>query len=128
MKFKDSWNNRVLIVDDQKEIHRDFDEMLKPELMAEASTDGIAKSIGLDVNDSFLPDFEIIHAEKEITLSSENFLPMLSSLNPSSSASSHRPRFEWAHDAGDNASMYQRRVNLGFIIRRICSFNSGIRS
>ena len=28
MKSNDSWNYRVLIVDDQEEIHNDFEEML----------------------------------------------------------------------------------------------------
>ena len=30
MEFKDGWNNRVLVVDDQEEIHQDFEEMLSP--------------------------------------------------------------------------------------------------
>ncbi|MBD3181860.1 response regulator [Candidatus Poribacteria bacterium] len=63
MEFKESWNNRVLIVDDQKELHRDFEEMLNPDIVIEASTDKMAESMGFDVNENFLPDFDIIHAD-----------------------------------------------------------------
>ena len=60
MRFKDGWNNRVLIVDDQKEIHQDFEEMLKPGLI-EASTDDLARAFGSDVDENFLPEFELLH-------------------------------------------------------------------
>lgn len=61
MKLKNGWNNRVLIVDDQKEIHEDFEEMLNPGL-AGASTDDLAKAFTSEVNDNFLPEFELFHA------------------------------------------------------------------
>ena len=61
MKFKNGWNNRVLIVDDQKEIHEDFEEMLKPSL-AGALTDDLAKAFTSEVDENFLPEFELFHA------------------------------------------------------------------
>lgn len=63
MNFKDGWNNRVLIADDQKEIHRDFEEMLNPGLL-KLSTDRLAGAFDSDANEeSFLPKFELSHAE-----------------------------------------------------------------
>ena len=54
-------NNRVLIVDDQKEIHRDFEDILTPGA-AHASTDALADAfVGEDVS-FFLPEFEFLHA------------------------------------------------------------------
>ncbi|MCZ6677347.1 MAG: sigma 54-interacting transcriptional regulator [Candidatus Poribacteria bacterium] len=61
MEFKDSWNNRVLIVDDQEEIHQDFEEMLKPGL-TETSTDDFAGAFAAEIDESFLPAFELLHA------------------------------------------------------------------
>lgn len=61
MKFENSWNNRILIVDDQGEIHQDFEEMLKPGL-TEASTDDLARAFDSDIDESFLPEFELLHA------------------------------------------------------------------
>lgn len=61
MESKDGWNNRVLIVDDQEEIHDDFEEILRPSL-SDASTDEIAKSFISEVDDNFLPEFELFHA------------------------------------------------------------------
>ena len=61
MKFKDKWNNRVLIVDDQEEIHKDFEEMLSPGL-AKSSTDELASVFESDEDESFLPEFELLHA------------------------------------------------------------------
>ena len=61
MEFKKDWNYRVLIVDDQEEIHQDFEEMLTPGL-AEASTDDLAEAFASEVDESFLPDFELLHA------------------------------------------------------------------
>ena len=54
-------NRRVLIVDDQKEIHNDFTEMLKPDL-AERSTDDLVAAFGTEEKPFFLPDFELLHA------------------------------------------------------------------
>jgi len=62
MKFKDDWNNRVLIVDDQDEIHQDFEEMLNPRSTG-LLTDELARAFGSDVDESFLPDFELLHAK-----------------------------------------------------------------
>ncbi len=61
MESRDSWNNRVLIVDDQEEIHDDFEEILKPSLSG-SSTDELAKSFISEVDDNFLPEFELFHA------------------------------------------------------------------
>ena len=62
MNFKDGWNNRVLIADDQKDIHQDFEEMLKPSLI-KPSTDRLAMAFDSDASESFLPEFELLHAE-----------------------------------------------------------------
>ena len=57
-----SKNNRVLIVDDQEEIHEDFEEMLKPNLSYTLSK-GLASAFGSEEDDSgFLPEFNLIHA------------------------------------------------------------------
>ena len=61
MKFKSGWNNRVLVVDDDENIHQDFEETLKPNLTS-ATTDNMAKVFGSETDKSFLPDFEILHA------------------------------------------------------------------
>ncbi len=62
MNFKDGWNNRVLIADDQKGIHQDFEEMLKPSLI-KPSTSHLAMAFNSEVSESFLPEFELLHAE-----------------------------------------------------------------
>ena len=61
MEFRNNWNNRVLIVDDQEDIHQDFEEMLKPAL-TNTSTDDLAKAFASEVDDNFLPEFELFHA------------------------------------------------------------------
>ena len=61
MTVRDFGNKRVLIVDDQKEIHDDFVEMLKPSLV-EAATDELAEAFVLEEDQSFLPEFELLHA------------------------------------------------------------------
>ena len=61
MDFKDSENLLVLIVDDQKEIHDDFEEMLRPPLKKSAADDLAAAFLHED-NKSFLPEFELLHA------------------------------------------------------------------
>ena len=60
MDFKEYANRRVLIVDDQKEIHDDFAEMLKPRL-SEASADKLAAAFVTEEEPSFLPEFELVH-------------------------------------------------------------------
>ena len=62
MIFKDGWSNRVLIADDQQGIHRDFEEMLNPDLI-KLSSDQLAMAFGLDAEESFLPEFELLHAD-----------------------------------------------------------------
>ena len=57
----DSDNNRVLVVDDQNEIHDDFAEMLKPG-REKAGTDELATAFLTEEDRSFLPDFELMHA------------------------------------------------------------------
>ena len=52
-------SNRVLIVDDQKDIHDDFEEM-KPR--RDASADELAAAFLDEEQRSFLPEFELLHA------------------------------------------------------------------
>ena len=61
MEFKKDWNYRVLVVDDQREIHQDFEEMLTPSLTG-SSTDDLADAFASEVDESFLPKFELLHA------------------------------------------------------------------
>ena len=61
MEFKKNWNYRVLVVDDQREIHQDFEEMLTPGLTG-ASTDDLAAVFDSEVDESFLPQFTLFHA------------------------------------------------------------------
>ena len=61
MEPKNGLNNRILIVDDDEAIHQSFEETLKP-ISTERSTDELAKAFGSDVNQDFLPDFELLHA------------------------------------------------------------------
>ena len=61
MEFKKDWNYRVLVVDDQREIHQDFEEMLTPSF-AETSTDDLAEAFVSEVDESFLPKFKLLHA------------------------------------------------------------------
>lgn len=61
MDFEEYANRRVLIVDDQKEIHDDFAEMLKPQL-SEAWADELAAAFIIEREQSFLPEFELLHA------------------------------------------------------------------
>ena len=54
-------SNRVLIADDQKEIHDDFEEMLTPR--AAAAADELAASfLSGEEADHHLPEFELLHA------------------------------------------------------------------
>ena len=61
MEFKKDWNYRVLVVDDQREIHQDFEEMLTPGATG-ASTDDLADAFASEVDESFLPKFELLYA------------------------------------------------------------------
>ena len=61
MEFKKDWNYRVLVVDDQREIHQDFEEMLTPGVTG-ASTDDLADAFASEVDESFLPKFQLLHA------------------------------------------------------------------
>ena len=60
MEFADYDNKRVLIVDDQKEIHDDFKEMLSSE--RHASTDAMAAAFVGDEERLSMPEFEVLHA------------------------------------------------------------------
>ena len=51
-------NLRILIVDDQPEIHEDFDEMLAPNLL-----DPAVNAFGGESDDTHLPGFELSHAK-----------------------------------------------------------------
>ena len=60
MDFSSLKNRRVLIVDDQKEIHDDFAEMLRPRFM-ETVTDELAAAFTQQTDGSFLPEFELLN-------------------------------------------------------------------
>ena len=60
MQLADHKNNRVLIVDDQQDIHDDFIEMLKSN--SGRSTDALALAFTTEEDKAFLPDFDISHA------------------------------------------------------------------
>ncbi len=60
--FEDHWNRRVLIVDDQKEIHEDFREMLEARGAPRASDDLAADFLAPRTRPA-LPAFELLHAE-----------------------------------------------------------------
>ena len=60
MQLTEHKNNRVLIVDDQQDIHDDFVEMLKPN--SGRSTDALALAFTAEEDKSFLPDFDLSHA------------------------------------------------------------------
>jgi len=61
MESGDHGNRRVLIVDDQKEIHEDFVEMLTPRFIKTA-TDELAAAFTDQESKAFLPEFELLHA------------------------------------------------------------------
>jgi len=61
MKSNDSWNYRVLIVDDQEEIHNDFEEMLVSGSTKRA-TDELADAFVSQSDKPVLPQFELSHA------------------------------------------------------------------
>ena len=56
-------NNRVLIVDDQSEIHEDFAEMLRPTFSLSAADDDLSAAFVDEAEAApFLPDLELLHA------------------------------------------------------------------
>ncbi len=61
MTVDDAWNGRVLIVDDQEAIHKDFEEMLAPGRPARA-TDALAGAFVPEADRAFLPRIELSHA------------------------------------------------------------------
>ena len=61
MNSNQSWNYRVLVVDDQEEIHNDFEEMLSTASTGRA-TDDLASTFVPDRGKPFLPQFELAHA------------------------------------------------------------------
>ena len=61
MNFGPYKNNRVLVVDDQEEIHNDFIEMLTPDTRGR-STDALAAAFIEEVDTFDFPQFEISHA------------------------------------------------------------------
>jgi PAS domain S-box-containing protein len=61
MKLKSEWNNRILVVDDEENIHQDIEEILNPDI-SKAITDDLAKAFGSTMDESFLPDLIILHA------------------------------------------------------------------
>ena len=61
MKSVDHENNRVLIVDDQHEIHDDFKEMLRPSF-EQPSTEDLAAAFMREEEEAWLPELELLHA------------------------------------------------------------------
>ena len=61
MKFGNLHNNRVLIVDDQTEIHDDFKEMLRSRVEQRAA-DSLAAAFLREEEEAWLPEFELLHA------------------------------------------------------------------
>ena len=61
MKTGDLDNRRVLIVDDQQEIHDDFREMLPP-IGGAPPAEGLAAAFLDEEEEPFLPEFELLHA------------------------------------------------------------------
>ena len=61
MKSGNHENNRVLIVDDQHEIHDDFKEMLRPSF-EQPSTDDLAVAFMREEEEAWLPELELLHA------------------------------------------------------------------
>ena len=61
MKSNNSWNYRVLVVDDQEEIHNDFEEMLTSGVTKRA-TDELAATFVAQSDKPVLPQFELSHA------------------------------------------------------------------
>ena len=61
MEFAEHDNNRVLIVDDQPDIHGDFQEMLTPSPVV-ALLDDLAAAFNVEPAATFLPKFELFHA------------------------------------------------------------------
>ena len=61
MEPQNSTNHRVLVVDDQEEIHNDFEEMLAPPSTRRA-TDDMASAFAPETGRPFLPKFELSHA------------------------------------------------------------------
>ena len=61
MKLGNFENNRVLIVDDQQEIHDDFREMLMPG-PGQPSKDDLAAAFMREEEEAWLPEFELLHA------------------------------------------------------------------
>ena len=67
MGLKTDWNNRILVVDDQEEIHDDLEDMLTFNSMKaaqnnKAETDALVDLFLDEPKKSYLPDFEILHA------------------------------------------------------------------
>ena len=60
MQRTDYKNNRILVVDDQQDIHDDFVEMLKPD--GNRSTDDLAAAFTAEEAKPFLPEFALSHA------------------------------------------------------------------
>ena len=55
MKLKSEWNNRILVVDDEENIHQDIEETLNPDI-SKAITDDLVKAFGSTTDESFLTD------------------------------------------------------------------------
>ena len=60
MSAQEGINRRVLIADDQTEIHKDFEEILSPDGAYLAELD---RAFNAESQEGFLPEFEIVHAQ-----------------------------------------------------------------
>ena len=64
MELAEHENNRVLIVDDQPDIHGDFQEMLRPNPVTALLEDLAAVAFSDEPAAAFLPTFELAHASE----------------------------------------------------------------
>ena len=67
MGLKTDWNNRILVVDDQEDIHDDLEDMLNFNSMraaenSKSETDALVDLFLDESKKSYLLDFEILHA------------------------------------------------------------------
>jgi DNA-binding NtrC family response regulator len=60
MTHKPGWNYRILVVDDEPEIHRDFNEILAAS--PSGASDAFSGAFGGEPTPDFLPPFELSHA------------------------------------------------------------------
>ncbi|MGB9597373.1 MAG: hypothetical protein ACPL7B_13920, partial [Candidatus Poribacteria bacterium] len=62
MKLKNGWSNRILIIDDDDNIHQDIEETLGLKTPEQIATD-LAEAFGSVAEKGFLPELNILHAK-----------------------------------------------------------------